>query len=132
MLILILSMMLFALWRLYTLYHMQKSGKTAEAIIEGFAEKENNPQSLSSDEMSYAPIFSFTTMKGKKITVTSSTYSKLKKHQIGDIVTVHYSQEKPLQAILEDNFPWKFYLSLAFLGLAGSALLIYYLVHPSD
>tara|TARA_R110002049_G_scaffold68863_2_gene178344 strand:- start:3812 stop:4255 length:444 start_codon:yes stop_codon:yes gene_type:complete len=130
MLVLIFAMFVFAVWKLYQLYQMQNSGVTAIATIEGFKEKESNPQSLTNDKMTYAPIFSFNDATGKKITLNSGNFEEEKKYNIGDNVKVFYPKDKPLAAVLEGSFPWKFYGVLAFLGLSGTILLIYYLIYP--
>ncbi len=130
MLVLLFSMFVFAMWKIYQLYQIDKSGVKVTATIEGFEEKKSNPQSLTNDKMAFAPIFSFTAENGKKFTLNSGNFTEEKKYQIGDEVTAVYAKDKPLTAVLEGNFPWKFYGILASLGFVGSILLVYYLMNP--
>ena len=130
MLILMMSMFVFALWQLYRLYSIQKNGESSLATIEAYKEKVKNPQSITNKGTSYAPIFGFTTKSGKKITLTSGNFSDSKKYQIGQQVKVYYASDKPTKAILEGYFPYKIYIVLAVLCLIGSLLLFYYLKYP--
>jgi len=115
-------MLIFAIWKLVAIFSIYINGETTEATITEYTEKVFNLQSSTGSDLTYSPIYTFTTSEGKLITLYSDSYNKQKKYAIGEKVKVYYPKDNPMSAKLEGYFPWKLYSILAVLGLAGVVL----------
>ncbi|MBQ0786304.1 MAG: DUF3592 domain-containing protein [Oceanihabitans sp.] len=115
-------LLLFSVWKLVAILYIYINGETSEATITAYTEKVFNLQSSTGSDLTYSPIYTFTTSEGKEITLYSDSYNKEKKYTIGDKVKVYYPKNNPKSAKLEGYFPWKMYSILTALGLVGLLL----------